>query len=227
MKRKLIEVASPLEAINREAVREKSVRHAYLPCLRDKTVLVRAIENVTLDIARLQKGFALAEDYAAATGEFKGLTVPIEDAPAVVSDERYLVASHVATAQRAREKAAAQSTVAIGGVETTATSPGNGAVSAPASQPLTTPASVVERARYEGRYEVDVSAPDAIEETLREVIHAVVRHVVSAPGAENISIVLAVSAENSDGFPEAVARTVRENSKVPGFDESDFEGVAW
>ncbi|QRY48233.1 hypothetical protein JVX93_16505 [Mycolicibacterium boenickei] len=228
MKRKLIEVASPLEAINREAVREKSVRHAYLPCLRDKTVLVRAIEDVTLDIARLQKGFALAEDYAAATGEFKGLTVPIEDAPAVVSDEKYLVASHVATAQRAREKAAAaQSTVAIGGVETTATSPGNGAVSAPASQPSTTPASVVERARYEGRFEVGVSAPDAIEETLREVIHAVVRHVVSAPGAENISIVLAVSAENSDGFSEAVARTVRENSKVPGFDESDFEGVAW
>lgn len=87
--------------------------------------------------------------------------------------------------------------------------------------------SVVERARYEGRYEVDAAAPEAITDKLREVIEEVVRHIVSAPGAENISIVLEVSAENSDGFSEAVARTVRENSRVLGFDKSDFEDVEW
>ena len=38
---------------------------------------------------------------------------------------------------------------------------------------------------------------------------------------------LEVSAENSDGFSEAVARTVRENSRVLGFDKSDFEDVEW
>ena len=86
---------------------------------------------------------------------------------------------------------------------------------------------MVERARYEGRYEVDAAAPEAITDKLREVIEEVVRHIVSAPGAENISIVLEVSAENSDGFSEAVARTVRENSRVLGFDKSDFEDVEW
>ena len=86
---------------------------------------------------------------------------------------------------------------------------------------------MVERARYEGRYEVDATEPSAIADKLREVIDEVVRHVVSAAGVENISIVLEVSAENSDGFSEAVARTVRENSRVLGFEESEFEDVKW
>ena len=42
-----------------------------------------------------------------------------------------------------------------------------------------------------------------------------------------VDIWMLVSAENSDGFSEVVARTVRENSRVLGFDKSDFEDVEW
>lgn len=203
-------------------------KYPYLPRLRDKTVLIRAIEDVAMDIAWPQTGFALALDYDAESGDFRGLTVPIEDGPISVTDDTYLVAPHVASAQRAREQAAAESSSPVA-VETQL-SPSNGPA-APAtsadSQPATSNSSVVERARYEGRYEVDASDADAIAGRLREVIDEVVRHIVSADGAENVSIVLEVSAENSDGFSESVARTVRENSRVLGFDKSDFEDVEW
>ena len=180
-----------------------------------------------MDIAWPQTGFALAVDYDAATGDFKGLTVPIEAGPAVVTDTTYLVAPQVASAQRAREQAVTETSTTFAEPKTNAPSMST------ATQPAATPQSssgddsVVERARYEGRYEVDATAPEAIADKLREVIEEVVRHIVSAPGAENVSIVLEVSAENSDGFSEAVARTVRENSRVLGFDKSDFEDVSW
>lgn len=38
---------------------------------------------------------------------------------------------------------------------------------------------------------------------------------------------LEVSAENTDGFSEAGERTVRENGRVLGFYDSDFEDVKW
>ena len=202
-------------------------KYPYLPRLRDRAVLIRAIEGVVMDIAWPQTGFALALDYDAASGEFEGLTVPIEDGPAIVNDDTYLVAPHVASAQRTREERAAQARALSQVVETPAQPSTN--VSPPAVTPQAAAgnASVVERARYEGRYEVDATTPDAVTEKLREVIDEVVRHIVSAPGAENVSIVLEVSAENSDGFSESVARTVRENSRVLGFDKSDFEDVEW
>ncbi|NHA68755.1 DUF499 domain-containing protein [Phycicoccus flavus] len=203
-------------------------KYPYLPRLRDKEVLIRAIEDVAMDIAWPQTGFALAVDYDAESGDFKRLTVPIEDGPISVTDDTYLVAPHVASAQRARELSAAQSSSP--GAPDTQVPPSSGPTAtaiAADSQPVTSNSSVVERARYEGRYEVDASDADAIAGRLRDVIDEVVRHILSARGSENVSIVLEVSAENSEGFSEAVARTVRENSRVLGFDKSDFEDVEW
>lgn len=127
--------------------------------------------------------------------------------------------------RRAREQAATQAGSALDQIGMTAPSPSTPTSPAPQSSPGDD--SIFERARYEGRYEVDATAQDAIADKLREVAEEVVRHIVSAPGAENISIVLEVSAENSDGFSEAVARTVRENSRVLGFCNSNFEDFKW
>ena len=196
-------------------------RYLYLLRLRYKTVLIRAIQDVALDIAWPQTGFTLPGDYDAATGDFKGLTDPIEDGPAVVADDTYLVAS----ATRAFEPAAAQASSALDEIGTTAPSPST-PTSHAASMPQSPPGddSVVERARYEGRYEADAAALETITDKLREFIAEVVRHIVSA---ENISPVLEVSEETSDGFSEAVGRTVRENSRVLGTNKSDFEDVKW
>ncbi len=61
----------------------------------------------------------------------------------------------------------------------------------------------------------------------REYASLVLRHIAAAEGAENVEIVLDVCAENSLGFSESVARTVKENSRVRGFDVSEFEDVEW
>lgn len=202
-------------------------KYPYLPRLRDKGVLICAIEDVAMDITWPQTGFALALDYDAASGDFKGLTVPIEDGPAAVTDDTYLVAPHVASAQRIREERATQARASADEAATPAQPSTSVAPRASTPQPATAGTSVVERARYEGRYDVDATTPDAVTAKLREVIDEVVRHIVSAQGAENVSIVLEVSAESSEGFSESVARTVRENSRVLGFDKSDFEDIEW
>lgn len=202
-------------------------KYPYLPRLRDKSVLIRAVEDVGQEIAWSQSGFALADDYDAATGEFKGLTVPIEDGPARVSDDTYLVAPHVASAQRAREQAITELTPSAAEAGMTGRSAETDTSPLAASQSPPKGDTIVERARYEGRYEVDATVPEVIADKLREAVEEVIRHIVVSPGAEDISIVLEVSAENSSGFSEAVARTVRENSKVLGFDKSDFEDVEW
>lgn len=79
-------------------------------------------------------------------------------------------------------------------------------------------------------YDAESSSPvdtDAIASRLQRVVDGVVRHIVYAPCAENVTIVLDVSAENSDGFSEGGTRTVREDSRVLGFDKSDSEDVEW
>lgn len=201
-------------------------KYPYLPRLRDKTVLIRAIEDVVVDVAWTEQGFALADAYDSESGDFGGLIIPLEDSAPPVTDDTFLVAPHVASAQRAREEAARKAAARpVADEPDSPADPGLTIAFPPSTAKVQT---IVERGRYEGRYEVDPSEPDAIAGRLRDVIEEVVRHIVSAPGAENISITLEVSAENSDGFSEGVARTVRENSKVlGGFDKSDFEDVEW
>ena len=201
-------------------------KYPYLPRLRDKSVLIRAIEDVVVDIAWTEQGFALAAAYDSESGDFGGLVVPLEDGAPLITDDTFLVAPHVASAQRAREEVAKKGAAQANSNDTdTPAEPGPPIPVSPSPKP---PHTLVERGRYECRYEVDPSEPNTIASQLRNVIEEVVRHVVSAPGAENISITLEVSAENSEGFSEGVARTVRENSNVlGGFDKSDFEDVEW
>ena len=88
---------------------------------------------------------------------------------------------------------------------------------------------IVERGRYEGRYEVDPSRArrDRRSTARRDRRGGSPRRV--SPGAENISN---RSRGRAPRIPRAsakrVARTVRENSNVlGGFDKSDFEDVEW
>lgn len=54
-------------------------RYPYLHRLRDKSVLIRALEESLFDAAFLHTGFALASGFDDATGDFRGLAVPLED----------------------------------------------------------------------------------------------------------------------------------------------------
>lgn len=203
--------------------------YSHLPRPRDRTALMREIEDDVMDIAWAQPGVALADDFDSASGDFKGLTVPLEDDPSVVTDETCLVAPYVASEQRAREQAAVRPSEPAVGTRTSDPVPTDlsSTTVTTGKSPVTVSSSVVDRERYEGRYEVDACGPESTAGRLRAVIEEAIRHIVSAPGAENVSIVLGVSAENSDGFSESVASTVQENSTVLGLYKSDFEDIEW
>ena len=199
-------------------------KYPYLPRLRDKSVLVRAVGEAMLDIAWADQGFALAAGYDAATGDFSGLGIPLEDDFAAINDDTYLVAPQVALAQRKRESEASAVVPIEEKPGESSSGPGIAVVAHSQNAPST---SMVLRGRYRGRYEVDASQPEAMADRVREAIEEVVRHIAAAPGAENVEIVIEVSAENAEGFTEGLARTVRENSRVLGFDLSEFEDVEW
>jgi predicted AAA+ superfamily ATPase len=202
-------------------------KYPYLPRLRDKWVLTEAIADVMMDIAWPQAGFALASGYDSASGDFIGLAIPHDDVFGAITDDTYLVAPHVAQAQRQREQKAAEAAetkklqkATPTTTTTTTRKPFQGSDPVPTTQ-------FVKRARYRGRLEVDASQPDAMGENVKQAVEEVLRHIAAAEGAENVEIVLDVRAENPLGFSESVARTVKENSHVLGFDISDFEDVEW
>jgi len=200
-------------------------KHPYLPRLRDKAVLTEAMAEVMTDIAWQQTGFALASGYDSATGDFSGLAIPYEDSFGTITDDTYLVAPTVAQAQRQREQQAAEATQTKEG-DTPPTSTSTTWKQVEDRDPAPK-AQVVKRAKYRGRFEVDPSEPDAMGEKVKQAVEEVLRHIAAAEFAENVEIVLDVRAENSVGFSESVARTVKENSRVLGFDVSQFEDVEW
>ena len=204
-------------------------KHPYLPRLRDKGVLTEAIAEVMTDISWVQTGFALATAYDPNTGEFSGLAIPNEDVFGKVQDDTYLVAPHGAQAQRQREEAAAAEEAAKAkdtangddsATTTTTTKPSKSTTTTPEVQS-------VKNGRYRARFEVDASKPDAMGESVKQAVEEVLRHIAAAEGAENVEVLLDVRAENSSGFSESVVRTVKENSRVLGFDVSEFEDVEW
>lgn len=56
----------------------------------------------------------------------------------------------------------------------------------------------------------------------KEVMQEVMQHFTKKHGT-SVKLKVEIEAENSEGFDEAVQRTVRENSKTLGFDQSEFE----
>ena len=79
-------------------------RYPYLHRLRDKSVLIRALEESLFDVAFLDTGFALATGFDSITGDFLGLAVPLEETEFGPFDDKTLVVRpDLAVAQRRRE----------------------------------------------------------------------------------------------------------------------------
>ncbi|MBW8172946.1 DUF499 domain-containing protein [Ornithinimicrobium sp. Arc0846-15] len=194
-------------------------RYPYMPRLRDRAVLMDAVQSSNSALAWEHQGFALATGYDESTGEFLGLALPNEDLFARVDDETWIVAPHLAQAQRARETQSVEP-------EPDVLRP------SPARDPQPGPVTPepkrdvkVESARYQGRVEVDASNPDRIGDRLKEIADEVVRHLAAANDLDTIEIVLDVSAESREGFDADIVRTVRENGRQLAFDENTFKDV--
>lgn len=199
-------------------------RYPYMPRLRDRSVLIRAVEDVMTDVGWAQQGFALATGYDEATGDFLGLALPLENNFGPVIDDTWLVAPHLASAQRRREQEAEEAETPVdSGVVLVRPSTDEGVGGGSDAE---TSSRVVPAARYVGRVEVDASTPDRIGPRLQEIADEVLRHIAAADGLDAIEVVLEVTAETASGFNSGVVRTVRENGKQLGFDENDFQDVS-
>ena len=79
-------------------------RYPYMPRLRDRRVLERAVASVMDDIGWESVGFALAAGYDTERGDFLDLRLPLEDEAPRITDTTLLVAPALARAQRRREE---------------------------------------------------------------------------------------------------------------------------
>lgn len=197
------------------------VKYPYLARLRDKRVLLDAIAGAMTDPAWEQLGFALADGYDEASGDFVGLRVPIEDvAPAAIAGSMLLVSPRLAVAQRAREAEAASRVVAPlvddGGGSSSGGSGGSGVVTPPPKR------TVVKNARYRGSIELKpgtdlrAQAVQLAEELLEHLRRA---------GPDTLEIRVDIDASKSDGFPDSVVRTVKENGTHLGLYPNAFEDI--
>lgn len=233
-KRKLIEVSPPLEVINREAAREKSIRHGhpstvYLWWARRPLAAARAVLFAQLvdDPSNHPDRFHSENDQQR---ERKSLVIGALGDVELTPWRKVLQPHPDVVSGRFRESGFAANLHSV--AHETGTT----------SQEYTDPVEHFRRPflTYELKDFLTQAANRIAGRAGSPVINLqttfgggkthsmlVLRHVAAAEGAENVEIMLDVRAENSLGFSESVARTVKENGRVLGFDVSEFEGVEW
>lgn len=197
-------------------------RYPYLARLRDKRVLLDAIEGAMGDAGWEGIGFALADGYDEDTGDFIGLRLPIEDRPpTVLTDDMLLVNPRLAREQREREKAAA-------GASAPTVAPGPAFESDGGSIPPSDPADptptrqVVKHARYRGG--IDLKPGADLRAQVVMLAEELLQHLQNSE-PDTLEIRVEIEAGKATGFPEGVVRTVKENGTQLGLYPNGFEDL--
>lgn len=199
---------------------EFHARYPYLARLRDKQVLLDAISGAMGDLGWEGIGFALADGYDEATGDFTGLRLPVEDrAPAILTDDMLLVAPTLARAQRDRENAAATVVVDPGPGPGPGPNPNPGVPPAPVTPPQR---QIVRNARYRGS--VELKPGSDLRTQVLTLAEELLEHLRAAE-PDTLEIRVDIDAGRSDGFPESVVRTVKENGTSLGLYPNRFEDL--
>jgi predicted AAA+ superfamily ATPase len=189
-------------------------RYPYLHRLRNKSVLVRALEESLLDVAFVDTGFALATGFDSTTGDFLGLAVPLEETEFGPFDEKTLVVRpDLAVAQRQRELER-KVEPAPGPVVTPTPKP------TPTPSPTPGPRKVVANATYSLRHVVD---PQGDMATNLQTIAQEILELLRNAGPDVLDITLTVDAQKADGFDDNTVRAVKQNAGDLGVTNSAFK----
>lgn len=198
-------------------------RYPYLARLRDKQVLLDAIFSAMGDAGWEGVGFALADGYDEASGDFVGLRLPVEDAaPSALTDDMMLVSPHLAREQRDRENEATAARASDD--EFTQPSPTSG-TSSPSSRTGTAQPPVrqtVRNARYRGVIELRPTGDLAAQVT--QLAEELLEHLQRAD-PDTFEIRIEIEAGRSDGFADDTVRTVKENGTQLGLYPNAFENL--
>jgi predicted AAA+ superfamily ATPase len=184
-------------------------QYLYLPRLRDRAVLVSAIENGVADIGWEQDTFAYAQGFDEASGRYLGL-VAGSGANALIDGLSVVVKPEAA--KRQIDEEAAQ--IPEPGPETPPTEiePGKKPGSAiPATEKVVR--------RFFGVKALD---PQRVSRDADQIATEIVTHLVGLVGAE-VQVKLEITADVPEGVPDNVVRTVTENAKTLKFEQHGFE----
>lgn len=192
-------------------------RYPYLHRLRDKSVLVRALEESLLDAAFVETGFALATGFDSATGDFIGLAVPLEDTEFGPFDDMTLVVRpDLAVGQRKREEEKESEP----GPDPTPT-PGPKTSHVPALLPTPIPRTIA-NATFSLRHVIDPSTdmPGGLQAIAQEILE-----LLRNAGPDVLDITLTVDAQKADGFDANTVRAVTQNAGDLGVTDSSFKDL--
>ena len=178
-------------------------QYLYLPRLRDRTVLIRAIESGAADLGWEQDTFAYAQSYDKGSERYLGLvagsgvTVLIDGASLVVNSE-------VAKAQIEADKDEDDQEEDKEDSNEEEGEEGEGETKV---------------RRFYGTKPLD---PQRVSRDADQIASEIVTHLVSLVGAE-VEVKLEITADFPAGVPDDVVRTVTENAKTLKFEQHGFE----
>jgi hypothetical protein len=187
-------------------------QYLYLPRLRDRAVLVNAIETGVADTAWQQDTFAYAQGFDEDSGRYMGLvagsgtTVLIDGASVVVKPE-------VAQRQLDEDAAAVPAPIPTG-------SPGD---DEPGFElgPIA-PGAVPEEGVVRRFFGVKALDPQRVSRDADQIATEILTHLVALVGAD-VQVKIEITADVPQGVPENVIRTVTENAKTLKFEQHGFE----
>jgi hypothetical protein len=183
-------------------------QYLYLPRLRDRSVLVGAIESGVASLSWEQETFAYADAWDEASGRYLGLVagsgamVHIDGASVVVKPE--------AARKQLDEEAPAQP---LGGEEDGEVVGGD--------EPGE-PASTVVDGKPRRFYGIVIVDPVRMSRDAGQVADEVVKHLAGLVDTD-VEVRIEITAKSEDGFADDVVRTVTENAKTLKFDQHGFE----
>jgi len=182
--------------------------YPYLTRMKNRKVLADAISESLSGMMFEEEGFALAEGFESATGNYIGLVLPGGRSTfGAITDQTLIVKPEVAKAQL---PAAVTPPIDL---------PGG---TAPAPTSVTTTPGVVEpkaSTRFFGVYEVD---PERYSRDLNRLSQEILQHLSSIDGVD-LDITIEIHAAVKEGFAADKIRVILENARSLKFKNSSFE----
>ena len=190
-------------------------RYTYLPRLKDKNVLVRAVQAA---VSGLHPGpFAYAERWDEAAGKYQGLVIDRDQNALVVIDaDSLIVKSDVAEQHRPapQQPTVSGAPAAKGGPTIPIT--GGAAPAGPTGAPA--PTGDPQPTRFVGTVMI---SPDRPAREIHQIVEAVVEQLTTLSGC-SVAIKLEIDAERPEGFDRSKVRTITENANTLGFIDKQF-----
>lgn len=188
-------------------------RYTYLPRVKDKSILVRAVQSA---VGGMVPGvFAYADRWDGASDRYIGLvTQGAHNAHIVIDADSVIVQPSVAERQYLQDQQAR--TIP----PSTPTEPGTGGtqpIQPGPTKPVSPPEPPTETkpTRFVGSVTI---SPDRPAHEMRQIVEAIIEQLTTMKGAE-VNLRLEIDAEVPDGLDRSKVRTLMENASTLGFSE--------